>query len=161
MLGTSDVLDLGVQGVLPKPFANDELLEAVVMPAHPFRISKAPMHHTVRSLFSALQCRIAHQSLRPSGGSARKRVLLAARHRAIAWPLLTLGLLLAATVWMWRGAAAETHQIARERFGFKVAEARFAIDGLGHGASFTLELPAPADGARDAAVGPAAALASN
>jgi signal transduction histidine kinase len=33
-------------------------------------------------------------------------------------------------------------------------------DGLGHGASFTLELPAPSDDARDASVGPAAAMAS-
>jgi signal transduction histidine kinase len=34
-------------------------------------------------------------------------------------------------------------------------------DGLGHGASFTLELPAPSEDARDAAVGPAATMASN
>ncbi|HEY2977456.1 MAG TPA: ATP-binding protein, partial [Burkholderiaceae bacterium] len=33
-------------------------------------------------------------------------------------------------------------------------------DGLGHGASFTLELPAPSDDARDATVGHAAATAS-
>jgi two-component system sensor kinase FixL len=33
-------------------------------------------------------------------------------------------------------------------------------DGLGHGASFTLELPAPSDDARDAAVGPTPAMAS-
>jgi signal transduction histidine kinase len=41
--------------------------------------------------------------------------------------LLTFVLLLAATLWMWRGTSAEVAQIAGDRFDFKVTEARFAI----------------------------------
>ncbi|MDP3795896.1 MAG: CHASE domain-containing protein [Polaromonas sp.] len=86
------------------------------------------MPHAVRTLLHPLQGRLATWSLRQPGRFARKRVLPAARYRAIAWPLLTVGLLLAATVLMWRSAVTETEQIAHERFDFKVAEARFAIE---------------------------------
>ena len=40
-------------------------------------------------------------------------------------PLLLL--LLSITLWLWRGAAAETTRIARDRFDFKLTEGRFAI----------------------------------
>lgn len=86
------------------------------------------MPHPVRTLLHTLQGWLATCSLRQPGRLARKHVLPAASHRSIAWPLLTFGLLLAATVWMWRSTAAEVNQIARERFDFKVAEALFAIE---------------------------------
>lgn len=86
------------------------------------------MPHAIRTLLYPLQGRLAGWSLRQPGRFTCKRVLPAARYRSIAWPLLTFGLLLAATVWMWRSTAAEVNQIARERFDFKVAEALFAIE---------------------------------
>ncbi|KQW02886.1 hypothetical protein ASC87_00590 [Rhizobacter sp. Root1221] len=79
-------------------------------------------------MLHAFQGRLVTWSLRLPGRSTRKRVLPAAMLHTIGWPLLTLGLLLAATAWMWRIAASDVRQIARDRFNFKVAEARFAIE---------------------------------
>ncbi|MDR3409473.1 MAG: CHASE domain-containing protein [Formivibrio sp.] len=53
---------------------------------------------------------------------------LAENHQAILAAVLTFTLLISIALWMWRSAAAENVQIARERFEFKLAEAQQAIE---------------------------------